>query len=177
MNREQLAHILRAASQIADETDVVVIGSQAILGSYDESQLPEEAIGSIEVDVTFFDDLDATKSDKVDGAIGELSRFHEMNNYYAQGVSIATATLPNDWEDRLVLFEDLSSQPGRGLCLEPHDLVASKLAAGRGKDFQFAEALLRGGLVDYDTLIKRLGTLPIEAERIKTLFVWVEARR
>ena len=57
-----------------EEPDVVVIGSQAILGSYSETQLPDEAIGSIEVDVTFFDDWDAAKSDKVDGAIGELSR-------------------------------------------------------------------------------------------------------
>ena len=82
-------------------SDVVVIGSQAILGSYDESQLPDEAIGSIEVDVTFFDDPEAAKSDKVDGAIGELSSFHEMYQYYAQGVSISTATLPKSWENRL----------------------------------------------------------------------------
>ena len=74
MNREQLAHVLRAASQIARVSDVVVIGSQAILGSYDESQLPDEAIGSIEVDVTFFDDPEAAKSDKVDGAIGDSRR-------------------------------------------------------------------------------------------------------
>jgi len=36
VKREHLAHILRAASQIADDPDVVVIGSQSILGTYDE---------------------------------------------------------------------------------------------------------------------------------------------
>ena len=177
MNREQLAHVLRAASQIAEEPDVVVIGSQAILGSYSETQLPDEAIGSIEVDVTFFDDWDAAKSDKVDGAIGELSSFHEMNHYYAQGVTISTATLPDGWEERLVPFENPSSQPGRGLCLERHDLVASKLAASRDKDFEFAGALLRERLIDPDTLLDRIRTLPIEAGRIETLAIWIEARR
>ncbi len=174
MNREQLAHVLRAASQIAGVSDVVVIGSQAILGSYDESQLPDEAIGSIEVDVTFFNDPEAAKSDKVDGAIGELSSFHEMYQYYAEGVSTSTAMLPEGWENRLVLFENPSSEPGRGLCLERHDLVVSKLVANREKD---ASALLREGLVDPDTLVERIRMLPLEPKRIEILVSWVEARR
>ena len=66
-----------------------------------------------------------------------------MYQYYAQGVSTSTATLPEGWEIRLVLFENPSSEPGRGLCLERHDLVVSKLAANREKDFEFASALLR----------------------------------
>ncbi len=177
MNREQLAHVLRAASQIAEVSDVVVIGSQAILGSYDESQLPDEAIGSIEVDVTFFDDPEAAKSDKVDGAIGELSSFHEMYQYYAQGVSISTATLPKSWENRLVPFENPSTEPGRGLCLERHDLVVSKLVASRAKDFEFAGALLRDELVDPDTLVERIRLLPIDPGRIEILVSWVEAHR
>lgn len=50
MNRDQLEHVLRAASQIAGETDVLVIGSQSILGSIPEELLPFEATASIEVD-------------------------------------------------------------------------------------------------------------------------------
>lgn len=46
MKREDLAHILRAAAQIVDDPDVVVIGSQSILGSYDEDDLPAQAVGS-----------------------------------------------------------------------------------------------------------------------------------
>ena len=53
MNRTQLEHVLRAASQIAGEPDVLVIGSQSILGGLPENRLPIEAISSIEVDVTF----------------------------------------------------------------------------------------------------------------------------
>lgn len=135
MNREQLEHVLRAASQIADEPDVLVIGSQAVLGGLPEDRLPVEATTSIEVDVTFFDDPDDTKSDLVDGAIGELSAFHQTFGYYAQGVSTTTALLPDGWRDRIVVVESPRTAPARGHCLEPHDCVMAKLLAGREKGF------------------------------------------
>ncbi len=44
----------------------------------------------------------------------------------------------------------------RGLgCLDPHDLVLSKLVAGREKDFEFARALLDAGLVRIEVLLAR----------------------
>jgi hypothetical protein len=143
MRRDQLEHVLRAASRIGAEPDLVVIGSQAILGTYDEDQLPEEAVASIEADICFLDDPDEEKADRVDGAIGELSPFHSSFGIYAQGVSIRTATLPREWAHRLVVLDTPATEPGRGLCLEPHDLVVSKLVAGREKDFRFTEAFLR----------------------------------
>ncbi len=100
-----------------------------------------------------------------------------MNQYYAQGLSITTATLPEGWKERLVLFESPSSRPGRGLCLDPHDLVASKLVANREKDRELAAALLRERLLTPDTLIERIRSLPIEPQRLQTLARWVEARR
>ncbi len=48
MNREQLAHVLRAASGIADDPDILVIGSQALLTSYDEDELPLAATTSMD---------------------------------------------------------------------------------------------------------------------------------
>lgn len=41
----------------------------------------------------------------------ELSSFQEMNQYYAQGVSVSTATLPEGWRERLVPFESPESSP------------------------------------------------------------------
>jgi hypothetical protein len=114
-----LEHVLRAASQIADDPDVLVIGSQAILGAVAEERLPPEATGSIEVDVAFFDDPGAAKADQVDGAIGELSPFHETFGYYAQGVSVSTAVLPEGWRDRLLLVETASTAPGTGTRARP----------------------------------------------------------
>ena len=62
MTREQLANVLSWVSRIAKTRDVLVYGSQSILGSYSENELPPEATGSMEVDITFFDDPDDDKS-------------------------------------------------------------------------------------------------------------------
>ena len=124
----------------------------------DERQLPPQATASMEVDVAFFDDAFNDKSDLVDGAIGELSPFHETNGYYAQGVSVTTAKLPRGWRDRLTVIETDSSAPGRGLCLEAHDCVVAKLVAGREKDFAFAAALLDSGIVEPTLRAERLAT-------------------
>jgi hypothetical protein len=63
VTREQLEHILRAASAIAREPDVLVIGSQSVLGSFAEDDLPPEATSSMEADIAFFDDPADAKAD------------------------------------------------------------------------------------------------------------------
>lgn len=40
MTREQLEHLIRAASVIADDPEIVVIGSQAILGQFPQAPAP-----------------------------------------------------------------------------------------------------------------------------------------
>jgi hypothetical protein len=96
--------------------------------------------------------------------------------YYAQGVNTSTAVLGPGWEDRLVVFENASTKPGRGLCLDPHDCVAAKLVAGREKDFEFAAALLREELVDAATIIERIEALPVPSSQKQLLSSWVRAR-
>ena len=84
MRRDELAHVLRAAATIAGDGRILVVGSQAILGSYSEEELPEVAWISIEADLVFLDpDTGPYKADQVDGAIGELSQFHAQFSYYA----------------------------------------------------------------------------------------------
>jgi hypothetical protein len=170
VRREQLEHVLRSACQIAGDPDVLVIGSQSVLGAF-------EATASMEVDVAFFDDPDDRKADQVDGAIGELSPFHEMNGYYAQGVSVSTATLPHGWRDRLILVESRSTQPGRGYTLEPHDCVVSKLVAGREKDYAFALALIRGRLVDPATVAERIEMVKVHPRVLERLRRWIAMYR
>lgn len=97
MRRDQLAHILRAASTIAGDRDVLVLGSQAIL----------------------------------------------------------IAVLPARWQDRIVTYDAEGADGARAHCLDPHDLVVSKLVAHRMKDLEFADALLAAGLLDPDVLIAR----------------------
>lgn len=177
MNRQQLDHLLRAASTIVDEQDVVVFGSQAILGTFPEDKLPPEATFSIEADFTFFNDPNDDKSDAVDGAIGELSNFHETFGMYAQGVSITTAVLPEGWRDRLVTYANDATKPGRGLCLEPHDLAISKLVAGREKDYEFVQALLRENLLKTQILSERLVKLAASEVIKQRIAKWLVARQ
>lgn len=160
MKRAELEHVLRAASQILGQRDFLVIGSAAILGSYPDEVLPLAASRSQEADLAPYDDPTGEKSAAVEGSLGQLSPFHLMYGYYADGVEFSTATPPDGWEGRLVLFEPPGALPGRGLCLDAYDLAASKLAVGRVKDLEFVDALLRAGLLERAALAERIERLP-----------------
>jgi hypothetical protein len=161
VTRSQLEHIIRAAAAIVDTQDLVVIGSQAILGSY--AHAPEELLVSMEADV--FPKARPVDSILIDGAIGERSIFHETFGYYAHGVDETTATLPEGWRDRLVRLENENTRGAIGWCLEPHDLAISKLVAGREKDLHFIAAMLRHALVNPAVLRERLADTPLDATR------------
>lgn len=177
MRRSELAHVLRAASTIADDPDILLVGSQSILGSYDEDDLPAAAVGSIEADIAFFGDRAAEKADRVDGAIGEDSGFHQMYGYYAQGVEVeGLVSLPDGWRGRVVLWRSHASAPGRAHCLERHDLAVAKLAAFREKDLEFVAALLAVDLLDPDVLLARItGTPSLSPPHRRRLLAWVRA--
>ncbi len=152
MNRAQLEHIIRAAAGNADTTEIVVIGSQAILGTYPAA--PDELLVSMEADV--FPRDRPENSILIDGGIGERSIFHETFGYYAHGVDESTATLPHGWRDRLVPIHNENTRGATGWCLELHDLAVSKLVAGREKDIDFIVALFRHNLAQPDLVRARL---------------------
>lgn len=172
MKRQELAHLLRAACVIAHDKEVLVVGSQAILGTYDDGELPEVVMLSREADIAFLNDPDRRKADDVEGAIGEMSPFHETYQVYAEGVHIDTAELPEGWRDRLVTWTLLSSDPAVPRFIEAHDLVVSKLAAGPEKDIAFAASLLDARLVHIDILLMRAAMLPVSGRRVTS---WLRA--
>ncbi len=179
MKREELEHVLRAASRIVNQRDFLVVGSAAILASFDDEVLPPEASRSDEADLAPFDDVDGEKSLQIEGSLGQGSRFHDAFGYYADGVSFTTAVAPDGWEDRLVVFGPPGAEPGRGLCLEPHDLAAAKLAAGRTKDYEFVAALVEAGLINAETLLERVARLPggrVPPAYLRRARTWVESR-
>ena len=152
MTRAELEHVIRAAEMIADDNDVVVIGSQAVLGQFPDA--PAELLVSKEADV--FPRNRAERSDLIDGSIGDGSPFQREFGYYAHGVGEGTAVLPDGWRDRLVLVCGENTRQVRGWCLEVHDLAISKHVAGRKKDIEFTEALVRHGMVSREVLEARL---------------------
>jgi hypothetical protein len=160
MRRRDLEHLIRAAADIADDDELIVIGSQAILGQYPDA--PAELCVSTEADI--FPKNRPERSDLIDGSIGEGSPFHDAYGYYAQGVGEETATLPGGWKDRLVPVRNTNTRGATGWCLEAHDLVLSKYVAAREKDDRFVRAALAAGLVSPETLAARLESLPIDEQ-------------
>ena len=158
MNRAQFEDAIRAVGAILGETEVLVIGSQAIHASTDEP-IPE-AERSIEVDVSSLEDEDGRKADLIDGSIGELSVFQDTFGHFAQSVTPRTAALPHGWRQRLVPYRTAATSGVTALCQEPHDLWLSKAIAGRDKDWEFCRALLQRSLVNLPTLRKRLDQVP-----------------
>jgi hypothetical protein len=114
------------------------------------------------------DDAAATLSTKLDGAIGELSMFHQTHSYYVQGVGRDTAVLPEGWENRLVAVSGPNTTGRTGLCLDAHDLCLAKLFAHREKNLMFVGALIDAGLIDPAVLVnawkhaRRRPTQPID---------------
>ena len=122
------------------------------------------------------------RADEIDAAIGELSPFHETHGYYAHGVSPKTAILPAGWEQRLIRISNPNTGGATGLCLDIHDLVLSKYAAGREQDKDFNQALIRAGCVSRRKLTTLLRAMPVADEmkgiiaaRIKSAFAAAEA--
>ena len=165
MRRDQLEHILRAAAGITGRREFVVVGSQAILGQYPEA--PGDLLTSMEADVFCPESPEATEL--VDGTIGELSPFQQTFGYYAHGVGPETAILPAGWEKRLVRVASENTGTGIGLCLEVHDLLVSKLAAGREKDLAFIAVALRHQLANADEVEARLDWVDVPTDRRDTM--------
>jgi hypothetical protein len=160
MNRTQLEHIIRAASRISGDDEIVVIGSQAIHAQ--EMRLPSIAYISREADV--YPRNYPERADDIDIAIGELSPFHETFGYYAHGVSPTTAILPAGWERRLIRLSNPNTDGATGFCLDIHDLALSKYVAGREKDMEFNHALVRYECVTKTTLLELARVLPVDDE-------------
>jgi hypothetical protein len=173
MKRSELEHIIRASGEIAADDEIIIIGSQAILGQFPNA--PVRLLMSMEADI--YPKNDPQKAHDVDGAIGEGSSFHELHGYYAQGVGKNTAVLPEDWEDRLIAVNNENTNGVTGYCLEVHDLAISKMIAMRSKDLEFVQELVRHDIIEKKTMLHRLKQtdvedairLPVRA-RIESLF-------
>lgn len=158
MQRHELEHLIRAAGAITGADEIIVIGSQAILGSFPDA--PPLLLRSCEADV--FTLRDPKDADLIDGSIGEGSPFHETFGYYAQGVWLDTAVLPDGWIKRCVKIRNDNTRQVTARCLDPHDLAVSKLVAGREKDLDFLIEMTRSGILGEETVLERIAMLPAQ---------------
>jgi len=154
-------------------SEMYVIGSAAILAVLPEP--PEGALTATrDVDVIPPND-DERLVNQISFVLGEASDFDCEYGYYAEGVTSKTPTFaPRDWKSRAIPVE-VAEYIGR--CMEVHDLVLSKLGAGRAKDLEFARSAATLKLVNRETLLNRLKDVDcadphreLMARRITALF-------
>jgi hypothetical protein len=158
VTRDEFEHVVRAAAAIVED-EIVVIGSQAVHGQFRSP--PETLLVSRELDV--YPRSAPQRAEEIDAAIGDGSLFDSTYGYYAHGVGPDTPTAPAGWHERLVRVE----LPPRGTqptaiawCMEIHDLLLAKLAAGRPHDLEFTQEAIRAELVDQEQLTLGLDLLP-----------------
>lgn len=167
MTREELEHAIRAACDVAGETEVYVFGSQAILGQFPDAHVSLRMSAEADVAPKNFPD----RVDLIDGNLGELSMFHDTHGFYVHGLDISAAVLPAGWEARAIKVQTRATRQNIGWCLEGHDLAASKLAAFRDKDREFVRVLIAEGMVSPKELSTRIRTLAVkDTDRLVT---WV----
>lgn len=173
MTRAELEHAIRAACDVAQDKEVYVFGSQAILGQFPDA--PAALRQSAEADIAPVHAVDMV--DVIDANLGELSPFHQAFGFYVHGVGVEAAILPSGWEGRAIEVRNANTNGATGWCVEVHDLAASKLAAWRDKDRDFVRTLLAERLVKPRKLSLRIGQLPEHArvpdEHRKRMRQWV----
>ena len=177
MTREDLEHIIRASADITDQYEFVIVGSQSILGPVPNPQ----AVFTMSAEADIYPLLAPELAEKIDGAIGEGSPFHETHGYYAQGVGPDTAILPDGWFQRVHRVQNSNTNDRVGYCLGVADLFMSKAAAGRDKDRDFCMALLAHAYVDPAQALGLVPHMPItdsEMRRLRaTIRRWVKTLR
>jgi len=189
LNRYELEHLIRAAGTVAEVRELIIIGSQSILGQYpdisDQFVKTDKSVKIAAIDsgilymsreADFIVPSNPEKSDLIDAILGELSQFHDTFGYYAQGVDFSTATLPSNWQTRLISICNKNTNGISGLCLEIHDMIVSKLVANRQKDNKYVQAAINNKLVKKDILLDRIDQTNIDdiiKENIKTKVIGI----
>ena len=177
MTREELEHVIRASADITGQYEFIVIGSQSILGAVPNPA----AVFTMSAEADIYPLRAPELADKIDGAIGEGSQFHETYGYYAQGVGPDTAILPAGWLQRVHRVQNVNTNDRVGYCLSVADLFMSKAAAGRDKDREFCMELLEHAYVNPAQALALVPDMPLvdsEKRRLRaTIRRWVKTLR
>lgn len=97
--------------------------------------------------------IDESLAEVVRESIGEGSLFEVREGYHADALRPMVAeTFPLGWEERLVPLPGCEAVG----CLEPHDLAAVKVQAGRPKDLELCAVLVATARLDPELIQGRL---------------------
>jgi hypothetical protein len=153
MQREQFQLLLVRAAEVCARRELIVFGSQSVHAI--TTSPPLEVIISEECDIWLRDEPDV--SARLVEQLGIDSPFAKSAGVYADAVPPDLPFVPMGWEERLVEHRlgDITVR-----CLEIHDLIVSKLSAGRLKDYEFIAAVFMTKLARVDEVAKRIQTFP-----------------
>jgi hypothetical protein len=157
VKKQELKTALKAAARTAGEREFFIIGSQAVHAQC--KRPPAEVLLSQECDL--YPRTRPEAAELLDRELGRNSAFAQKHGFYIDVVNPEIASLPEGWQKRA---KPLRVGRITASCLEIHDLLARKLAAGRLKDLELAGAILKLHLAKASTLRSRLTKLmPISA--------------
>lgn len=140
----ELHDALDRCRKLTGIVDFIVVGSQAILGSFEDA--PSKLRTSQDVDLFPRSGATAEINRRILGAVGPESDFETEHGFYIEAVGDWTvATSLPGWRDRLVRVD----APGGavGWCLSPLDIAYNKAEAGRVKDIAYLAELFRSEIV------------------------------
>jgi len=171
MVRRQLRHVILEIGRRFDLCDFYVIGSAAILAVLPD---PPEGVLTATRDVDVIPPTDDERlADQISFVLGEASDFDVEHGYYAQGVTSKTASYaPSGWMERAV---PVRVDAYTGWCMEAHDLVLSKLGAGRAKDLEFAKSAAELAIVARDQLLRQLRDVSCTDEHRRLIEARIDA--
>ena len=158
MKKRELEIALRAAARVGRETEFFVIGTQAVHAYW--RRPPAEVLVSQECDL--YPRNRPETASMLDQALGRGSAFARRHGFYIDVVTPEVATLPLGWQARL---KALRVGKITAFCLEVHDLIISKLAAGRLKDLEFVGAVLGFDIASLSLLRRRIARLELAKDR------------
>jgi hypothetical protein len=159
VKKRELKLALKVAARVAREHEFFVIGSQAVHAHC--RRPPAEVLLSQECDL--YPRTHPQAAGLLARELGRNSAFARKHGFYVDVVAPEIASLAPGWENRL---RRLRIQRITAFCLDIHDLLASKLAAGRFKDLELAGALIKLRLARIRTLRTRLAKLmPVAARK------------
>ena len=96
LRHEQVAHLVRAAAGITNESTLVLLGTGAVIAQLKAP--PPELTATRKVDLYTPGVPDpAAMSRLIDATIGEGTRFDGLFGYFAHGAEQDAAILPHDW--------------------------------------------------------------------------------
>ena len=83
--------------------------------------------------------------------------------------------MPSGWKDRVIVVKNENTNGIAGLCLEVHDLAISKFVAGRYKDLDFIQALIRHEMIQEKIMLTRLAATKLQKTERKRIVSKIEA--